>query len=109
MKTKIPQLIEKLCDEKHAGSAHCDVASSQVRLVNIPIPIHLFHELETIASEYNRDLNCLAGDFLTLALEEAIEHIPMQEKAHLHNVMHSHEHVEAELQKQHCNYDAGGS
>ncbi len=109
MKTKITQLIEKLCDEKHAASAHCDVASSQVRLVNIPIPIHLFHELETISSEYNRDLNCLAGDFLTLALEEAIEHIPMQEKEYLHSVMHSHEHAQVESQKAHCNYDAGGS
>lgn len=109
MKTKITQLIEKLCDEKHADSAHCDIASSQVKLVNVPVPTHLFNELETIASEYNRDLNCLASDFLTLALEEAIEHIPKQEKVHLDAVMNSHLNAEAALQKQHCNYDAGGS
>jgi len=109
MKTKITQLIEKLCDEKHADSPHCDVVSSQVRLVDVPVPIHLFHELETIASEYNRDLNCLASDFLTLALEEAIEHIPKQEKVHLDGIMHSHKQNEAALQKEHCNYDAGGS
>ncbi len=108
MKTKITQLIEKLCEEKHAESVHCDIASSQVRLVEVPIPVHLFHELETISAEYNRDLNCLAGDFLKLALEEAIIHIPNQEKVHLDEVMNSREHEKVKSQKNHCNYDAGG-
>ena len=109
MKNKIVQLIEKLCTEKHADNQHCDVSSSRVQLVNTPIPTELFHELETISSEYNRDLQCLAGDFLTLALEEAIEHIPKKEKMHLANVRHKHEHEEAELHKKRCEFNAGGT
>ncbi len=109
MKNKITLLIEKLCAEKHADTAHCDISSSQIHMVNTPLPVHLFHELETIATEYNRDVYCLAGDFLTLALEEAMEHIPKREKEHLDDVLHEHEAEEVAWQKDHCNFDAGGS
>jgi len=109
MESRITQLIEKLCAEKHAESAHCDVSSSRVHMVNAPISAELFYELETISSEYNRDINCLAGDFLTLALEEAIEHIPRKEKAHLDDARHEHELEDAKLHKDQRNYDAGGT
>jgi len=109
MESKITQLIEKLCAEKHAESAHCDVSSSRVHMVNTPISAELFHELETISSEYNRDINCLAGDFLTLALEEAIEHIPRKEKAHLDDARHEHELEEAALHSERRKFDAGGT
>ncbi len=109
MKTKITKLIEKLCAEKHADSAHCDISSSQIHIVNTPVPVELFHELETIAAEYNRDINCLAGDFLALALKEAIEHIPRKEKEHLDEVRHEHEVEEAQWQAERCKFDAGGS
>lgn len=109
MKTKITQLIEKLCAEKHAEKAHCDVSSSRVHMVTAPIPAELFHELEVISSEYNHDINCLAGDLLTLALEEAIEHIPREEKARLDDVRHEHELEDAKLHKDQCAFDAGGT
>lgn len=109
MKSRIIQLIEKLCSEKHADCPSCDITSSRVRMVNTPIPVELFHELEAISSEYNRELNCLAGDFLTLALKEAIEHIPREEKNHLGDVRHIHELKEEELHKKQCEFDAGGT
>ena len=109
MKSRITQLIEKLCKEKHAEAPHCDISSSKIHMVNTPIPVELFHELESISSEYNRDLNCLAADFLTLALEEAIEHIPREEKKHLDDVRHEHELEEAELHKKQCEFNAGGT
>jgi len=48
MNTRVTQLIEKFCTEKHSDSVHCDVSSSRVLMVNIPISIELFHELEAI-------------------------------------------------------------
>jgi len=109
MKSKIAQHIEKLCSERHAGNAHCDLTSSRVQTIKTPIPTALFHELETLASEYNRDLQCLAGDFLTLALEEAIAHIPEKEKEHLYLVRQQHNHDEAEHHKTLCQFSAGGT
>lgn len=109
MKSRITELIEKLCAEKQAESPHCDIISSRVHMVNTPIPVELFHELESISLEYNRDLNCLAADFLTLALEEAIEHIPREEKRHLDVVRLDRELVETERLKQQCEFNAGGT
>jgi hypothetical protein len=109
MKSKITQLIEKLCAEKHADNAHCDVTSSSVHVVNVPIPTELFRELETISTEYKRDINCLAGDLLTLALEEAIEHIPSEEKKRLDEVGHEHELEEAKSREERSAFDAGGT
>ncbi len=71
--------------------------------------VDLYHELEVISSEYGRDLNGLAGDFLSLALEEAIQHIPKTEKSHLDEVRHLHEIEHNEHHNQACNYDAGGT
>ncbi len=109
MKSKITQLIEKLCADKHTGSTHCDVTSSSIKTVNTPIPTELFHELEAISSEYNRDIHCLAGDLLALALEEAIENIPREEKFHLEEVRRLHEIEEVELHNRQCQFNAGGS
>ncbi len=109
MKSKISQHIEKLYTEKHSDNAHCDISSSRIQMVKTPIPTELFHELETLASEYNRDLQCLAGDFLTLALEEALASIPRKEKEHLYLVRQQHEHDEAEHHKELCQFNAGGT
>jgi len=48
MNTRVTQLFEKFCTEKHSDSVHCDVSSSRIPMVNIPISIELFHELEAI-------------------------------------------------------------
>lgn len=48
MKNKITQYIETLYTEKHAKSAHCDLTSSNIKMVNVPIPTDLFNELEVI-------------------------------------------------------------
>ena len=109
MKSKIAEHIEELYTHKHSNSAHCDLSSSRVCMVKTPIPTELFRELETLASEYNRDLQCLAGDFLTLALEEAIAHIPKSEKEHLYLVRQQHEQHEAEHHKELCQFSAGGT
>ncbi len=109
MKTKMSQLIEKFSAERHSNNPHCDISSSQVQTINTPIPTLLFHELEAMASEYNRDVNCMAGEFLTLALHEALQNLPKKEQEHLDEVMHTHEFAEAKLQKEHCSYDAGGT
>jgi hypothetical protein len=109
MKNKIIQYIEKLYTTKHADSAHCDVSSSRIQMVKVPIPTELYHELETISSEYHRDLQCLAGDFLTFALEEAIASIPKQEKNRLYLVRKQREHEEAEHHKELCRFSAGGT
>lgn len=109
MKNKIVQYIEKLSIKKHAENPYCDISSSRIQMVKVPIPTELFHELETIASEYQRDIQCLAGDFLTLALEEAIANIPKKEKERLYLVRRQHECEEAEHHKELCQYSAGGT
>jgi len=109
MKSKIAKHIEELYTHKHSDNAHCDLTSSRVSMVKTPIPTELFRQLETLASEYNRDLQCLAGDFLTLALEEAMAHIPKSEKDHLYLVRQKHEHDEAEQHKERCQFSAGGT
>ncbi len=109
MESKITQFVKQLLAEKQAETPHCDISSSQIHLINTPISTELFHELESISSEYHRDINCLAGDLLALALKEAIEHIPRKEKAHLDKVRHAHEVEEAEQLKEQSVYDAGGT
>lgn len=109
MKSKITQYIENLCSQKVADKVHCDITSSKVHIVNAPIPAKLYQELEIISSEYKRDLNCLAGDFLTLALEEVIEHIPREEKIHLDEVKTARELKRTETLSEQCVFDAGGT
>jgi len=109
MKSRITQYMERLCSEKYAENAHCDVTSSRVQVINTPIPTELFHELETISSEYKRDINCLAGDFLTMALQEAIAHIPKDEKIYLDNVRYQHDREAANLHTKQCEFNAGGT
>lgn len=109
MESKITQFIAKLCETKHAESQFCDVASSKIHMVSMPVPVDMFHELECIASEYNRDLPCLASDILTLALEEVIEHIPRDEKIRLDKIRHDHEIEDAERLKKERMFDAGGT
>ena len=109
MKSKITQYIENLCAEKVAGSVHCDITSSKVQVVNAPIPANLYQELEIISLEYKRDLNCLAGDFLTLAIEEVIDHIPRDEKVHLDEVKRARQLKHTEMLKEQCVFDAGGT
>lgn len=109
MESRITQFIEQLCAEKQAESPHCDITSSRIHMVNTPIPVELFYELESISLEYNRDLNCLAADFLTMALEEAIEHIPRKEKKHLDGVRLGHQREEVEQLKKQSEFNAGGT
>lgn len=109
MKNKITQYIETLYTEKHAKSAHCDLTSSNIKMVNVPIPTDLFNELEVISSEYGRDINCMAGDLLTFALEEAIEHIPMEEKKYLEDVKRNHEREIVDIHKRQAEFNVGGT
>ena len=109
MKSRITELIETLYTQKHADNQHCDLTSSKVRMVNAPIPVELFNELEVMSSEYKRDLSCLAGDFLALALEEVIENMPLKEKKHLDDVRHDHELEFAEMQRKQNEFNVGGT
>jgi len=109
MKSRLSQLSEKLYTEKKSGASSCDITSSKVHIMNTPIPTELFHELETISSEYNRDINCLAGDFLTLALEEMLEHMPQEERKRLHDIRRKHECDDAEFHAKKCEFNAGGT
>ncbi|ABV36568.1 hypothetical protein Ssed_1959 [Shewanella sediminis HAW-EB3] len=109
MKAKIQLLIEKLSAARDEGEPHCDISSSQIQSVTTPIPTTLYHGLEAIASEYNCDISCQAGDLLSIALEEAVEQIPVKQKDHMHELQHDHEAQEAQLHEDHCQFDAGGS
>lgn len=109
MKTPVTEYVEKLCKEKHAEASHCDISSSRIHMVNTPIPTELYNQLEVMAEEYKRDINCLAGDFLTMALEEAFAHIPKQEQDYLDESMHMHQKAHFSYQQGHCSFDAGGS
>lgn len=109
MKSRITQLIDKICAEKNDDVIHCDVHSSRFHKVTTQIPVNLYRQLETIASEYHQDLERLAGDFLTLALEEAIEHLPKEEKTHLDMARRQHEREVFDQIKERCAFDAGGT
>jgi len=109
MKSRITQLIDKICAEQNDEIIRCDVHSSKFHKVTTQVPIELYRELEVIAAEYNRDLDQLAGEFLTLALEEAIEHIPKEARTHLQQAKHQREHAILEQIKERCAFDAGGT
>lgn len=109
MKEKIQLFIEKLIAARDEGDPHCDISSSQVQSVTTPVPIGLYRELEAIASEYNCDINCLAGDLLSIALEEAVVLIPAKQKDHMREFQHDHEVEEAQVHAEDCQFDAGGS
>jgi hypothetical protein len=109
MKNRIEQLMEKLDAGKSSGNRTCDLNSSQVHIVNVPVPTKLFLDLQAMATEFNRDADCLAADFLELALEEAEASMSEDQKHHLDDVVHNQEREQAEKLQQRCGYDAGGT
>jgi len=109
MENQISHLIKKLCEGKKAEEYGCDTTSSTVHIVNAPVPSELFHELEGMSAMFNRDVDCLAGELLAIALREAILSMSKGEHDHLDEVRDELDRVEAVRHADECKFDAGGS
>ncbi len=109
MKNQVSEYIRELISEDSSRSYSCDMTSSSVHQVHAPIPTDLFHELKALAAVYKRDANCVAGDLLTLALQDAMNALPAETRAHLQKVREAYEKEEVAHLMESVEYDAGGT
>lgn len=107
MSSLISEYMEQLCHEKDANTQSCDNRSSSVQVLNAPVPTELFDELQTLATVYNGDAHCIAGNLLSIALTEAFKSLPDDERAHLLNVRQAAEREAARKHMEDAKYDPG--
>ncbi len=107
MNTQIAQVIEKLRSRQSATGPSCDLSSSSVQSIKAPVPIELYQQLKTMAVVYNRDMNCIAGDLLTLALRDALACLTDEEHEHLETVRKAMERDEVLKHMEEQRYDPG--
>lgn len=123
MESHIPPHIDKLYAEKHIRHSHssprsepgsepiysCDMTSSSVQLVNAPIPTDLFLELKAMASDINLDANCLAGELLSIAIQEALDSLAEEDRHHLKSIKVASQQAAANKRMEDQVYDAGAT
>jgi hypothetical protein len=107
MSDNIAGLISDLCDESQTHEKSCDVTSSSIRVVHVPVPADLHRDLQIISAEFKRDLNCLAGDLLTIAIREAFASLPKEEQSRLKGLEVTTAKQDSMQQMEACKYDAG--
>ncbi len=109
MNSRVVHLMDRLSSGAYHFDKSCDLHSSAIKLVNTPIPSQLFQELAAMSDVYRRDTDCLAGDLLTAAVEDALDHLSLGEKNHLDGMIRAQEFKDAERVKKNCEFDAGAS
>ena len=109
MNSRVIYLVDRLSSNAQLFDKSCDLHSSAIKLVNAPVPTQLLQELEAMSDVYRRDANCLAGDLLTAALEDALDHLSLGEKNHLDGVVRAHNYNNAKRAMKSCEFDAGAS
>ncbi|MEH6472480.1 MAG: hypothetical protein V7752_14625 [Halopseudomonas sp.] len=109
MNSQISDYVSQLLASDESQAYSCDTVSSSVHLVNAPIPEALFHDLKALAAIYKRDANCIAGDMLTIALNQALSQLPQQAAENLKSVREAYDKDEAAKLIESSQYDAGGT
>lgn len=83
MENQVSALLEKWGAASGAEGSSCDVSSSAVRLVKVPIPATGYRELQALGSVLDRDFICLAGELLAAALADVLSRLPAEQQARL--------------------------
>lgn len=98
MNGQISSYMDRLRHDKDVSAASCDSRSSSVQVLKAPVPTNLYDKLNTLALIYHGDAQCIAGDLLTIALNEAFACMTDDERHHLNEVR---ERVEREAARRH--------
>ena len=109
MESHIPPHIDKLYAEKQTSNFSCDMISSSVQLVNAPVPSKLFKELQAMASEVNKDVGCLAGELLSIAIQEALDSLPEDHLHQLESIMLTSQQASVNKTMNDAVYDPGAT
>lgn len=76
MESQLEHFVDQLCSNPVPDSYSCDISSSSIRTIKTPIPTMLSRELQALGAVFGRDPVCLAGDLLSIAIQETIAHLP---------------------------------
>ncbi len=109
MNTQISGYIKRLLTAEGSQNPHCDMTSSSVHPMHVPIPTDLHHQLKALAAAYHRDANCIAGDLLTIVLTEALSTLPEEVRNQLDKARKEYERDQSTKLMESVSYDAGGT
>lgn len=107
MNTEIGKLMDQLCNQSSEHNPSCDLSSSSVQQVGAPIATDMYNDLQTLATIYNKDADCIAGELLTIALREAFTTLSQEQLDHLRDVRQQNERQNADKHMEEQRYDAG--
>ena len=105
----ITDLISTLRDKHKIHENTCDATSSLVHIIDAPVPVEQYRDLLIMSSEFNRDLSCLAGDLLAIAIREAFSSLSEEERSRLKEQEVALEKRKEVQEMEDCKYDAGGT
>ena len=107
MNNQIEQYAKQL--SQGSDSSSCDMRSSCVHLVQAPIPRELFDNLKSMADKYGKDARCIAGDVLSLAIQDVFDALPAGE---FEKIVAARKRYDTAAAKKHMEeqfFNAGGS
>lgn len=107
MNTEIGKLMDQLCDQSTPHNPSCDLSSSSVQQVEAPIATDMYNDLQTLATIYNKDANCIGGELLTIALREAFSCLSKEQLDQLQDVRQQNERQNADKHMEEQRFDAG--
>jgi len=79
MDDSIAQYMNELTNGDGSKDFSCDMVSSSIHQISVPVPVELFRQLKAMSAQYKRDANCVAGEILTLGLQQALASLPSDE------------------------------
>ncbi len=82
------------------SAAHCDISSSSVRIIKVPLPVALQRELDALAGVLKYDAGCLAGELLAAALQDTLAQLPgaLAQQLETDKAEQARRHAEAEAE-----------
>ena len=107
MESEISRYVGGLYADRKAHEYSCDLISSTVHQINAPIPVELYSDLQAMSRSFRRDINCLAGDLLSMAVKEAVDSLPKNEQHMLKKIQVALEKKEIKQHLDEQQYDAG--
>jgi len=109
MESQISRYVGGLYADRHGHEYNCDLISSTVHQINAPISVALYADLHAMSRSFRRDINCLAGDLLSMAVKEAMESLPENERHMLEKIQIALEKKEIKQHLDEQQYDAGAT